>query len=118
MKKTITQKMTEELKINSPLRTYFDSGSSQFNRTDMDEKIQTIGRIISSGYDLNKVIKQYKLNFSSDDYKHIYENAIPTLKMYISYLKSSILSVDLADASDEEVIELLTELLKEKVIKG
>ena len=118
MKKTITQKMTEELKINNPLRTYFDAGSSEFNRTDFDEKIQTIGRIVSNGYDLKNVIKQYKLNYSSDGYKHVYDNAIPTLKMYIPYLNSTIISMDLENASDDEVIELLTEMVKEKVIKG
>jgi|SRR5690554_1391143 len=118
MKKTITQQMTEELKINNPLRTYFDAGSSEFNRTDFDEKIQTLSRIISNGYDLKNVIKQYKLNYSSDGYKHVYDNAIPTLKMYISYLNNAGTFKDLENAQDDEVVEILTELIKGGVIKG
>lgn len=114
MKKTITQQMVEELHIKNPLRTYFDAGSSQFNRTDFNEKIQTLERVVSSGYDLNKVIQQYKYNFSSDGYKHIHDNAIPTLIKYIRYLDNTINLQELEKAADAEVIKLLTDMILKK----
>src|SRR5690554_1926696 len=83
-----------------------------------EEKIQTLSRIISNGYDLKNFIKQYKLNYSSDGYKHVYDNAIPTLKMYISYLNNAGTFKDLENAQDDEVVEILTELIKGGVIKG
>lgn len=123
MTKTITQKLTDELNIHNPLRTYFDSGSSEFNRTIYDEKIQTLAKIISNGYDLNEVVKQYKLNYNSDGYKHVYKNAIPTLQGFISYLNNGnsfdlLTNQALENASDKEVIKLLTETIKEKVLKN
>jgi len=123
MTKTITQKLSDELNIHKPLRTYFDSGSHEFNQTNFDEKIQTLAKIISNGYDLNDVIKQYKSNYSLDGYKHVYKNAIPTLQGFISYLNNGN-SFDLMtykaleNASDKEVIKLLTETIKEKVLKN
>lgn len=123
MEKTITQKLTDELNIHKPLRTYFDSGSHEFNQTNFDEKIQTLAKIISNGYDLNKVIKQYKSNYSLDGYKHVYKNAIPTLQGFISYLNNGnsydlLTNQALENASDKEVIKLLTETIKEKVLKN
>ena len=122
MEKTITQQIAEELKLTKPMRTYFDSGSSEFERTDYDEKIRTIGRMISNGYDLKKVIKQYKLNYGLDSQKHVFDDAVPTLKGYISYLNSrviydSMILKDLETASDDEVIKLLTVMITEKVAK-
>lgn len=123
MTKTITQKLTNELNIHKPLRTYFDSGSHEFNQTNFDEKIQTLAKIIFNGYDLNKIIKQYKSNYSLEGYKHIYKNAIPTLIGYISYLNNGT-SLDiltykaLKNSSDKEVIKVLTEAIEEKILKN
>ncbi|HLV15732.1 MAG TPA: hypothetical protein VKY41_11165 [Xanthomarina sp.] len=123
MTKTITQKLTDELNIHKPLRTYFDRGSHQFNQTNIDEKIQTLAKIIFNGYDLNEVVKQYKQNYSSDNYIHVYKNAIPTLQGFISYLHNGN-SFDLTtyraleNASGKDVIKLLTETIKEKVLKN
>jgi|GEM_PF-1427079 hypothetical protein len=123
MTRTITQKMADDLKIHNPLRTYFDSGSSEFNRTNYDEKIQTLAKIISNGYELNEIVKQYKSNYSLDGYKHVYKNVIPTLKGFISYLNNEnsydfFTLQDLKEASDKEVIKLLTETIKEKILKN
>lgn len=123
MTKTITQKLTDELNIHKPLRTYFDSDSHEFNQSNFDEKIQTLAKIISNGYDLNKIIKQYKSNYSLDGYKHIYKNVIPTLLSYISYLNNEnsfdILTYKaLENASDKEVIKLLTETIEDKILKN
>lgn len=120
MKKNLTQQITEDLKLSKPMRTYFDSGSSEFNRTDMDEKIQTLGRMIARGYDLKDVIGQHKLNYSLDTQKHVYDNAIPTLKMFIKYLNEGVnydfgIIKYLETASDDDVIELLTVMITENV---
>ena len=123
MKRTITQKMVEDLKIHHPLRTYFDQGSSEFNRTNYDEKIKTLTKIIDNDYDLHKVIKQYKSNYSMSGYSHVYNNVIPTLGGLISYLTHQdhldwYFNKDLQSLSESEIIDNLIELIKKNSLKN
>lgn len=57
---TLTEKMRKNLNIHKSLRAYFDAGSDEFNKVTYDEKIKTLSKIISGGYDLGKIIKDYK----------------------------------------------------------
>lgn len=120
MKKTITQRLVDELKIYRSLRTYFDDGSSEFDRTDYDEKITTLIKIISHGFDLNEVITQYKSNYNREGYQHVYNNVAGTLKKYISLLKTGEffnpdVIIPLRDAPEEEIIKQFIEALKDKI---
>lgn len=112
------EKMKNELNIHKPLRTYFDAGSHQFNQTNFDEKINTLSRIISTGFDLEKIIKEYKRNYSGDGYKHVYGNVKATLIGFISYIKTG-KSIDgeiylsLDSKSEKEVIQILISDIRE-----
>lgn len=121
MKKTITQRLVDELKIHNSLRTYFDSGSSQFGRTEYIEKFQTLSTIISHGFDLNEIIEQYKSNYSGSGYQHVYNNVGPTLVGLISYLRTGNTfdletRYSLENATEEEIVKQLTDEIKEKII--
>mgnify|MGYP001117803187 FL=1 len=111
----------EQLNLNYPLRTYFDSGSYEYNSTPLEEKINTLARLVDNGFDLNDIVKYYNQQYSLPGYKHIRNNLALTLKEYISYLTTSnkmdwkTISA-LGDASDREIIKLLTELLKEFIL--
>ena len=110
--------MTRDLKIFKPLRTYFDSGSHQFNQTNYEEKISTLARIVTSEkYDLERAIRLYKKNYSGDGYKHVYQNVKNTLISFISYLDSGesidgITIVTLSPKTEKEVIEIFVEKLQ------
>lgn len=117
---TYLEKMTKDLGIFKPLRTYFDWGSHQFNQTNYEEKINTLARIaISEKYDLERVIKLYKKNYSGDGYKHVYRNVKRTLISLISYVNSGE-SIDpetlmeLSPKSEIEVIQIFTEKLQKR----
>jgi len=123
MTTTLTEEMTEKLKIHRPLRTYFDSGSHEFSQTDYDEKIRTFAKMVSAGYDLNTIVKEYKSHYSSDGYRHIYNHIIPTIKEHISYINSgkvydSRTLKPLENATDKEVIKLFTDTIREKVLSS
>lgn len=123
MTTTLTEEMTEKLKIHRPLRTYFDSGSHEFSQTDYDEKIRTLAKIVSAGYDLNTIVKEYKSDYSSDGYRHIYNHIIPTIKEHISYINSgkiydSRTLKPLEKATDKQVIQLFTDTIREKVLSS
>lgn len=123
MTTTLTEEMTEKLKIHRPLRTYFDSGSHEFSQTDYDEKIRTLAKIVSAGYDLNTVVKQYKSDYNSDGYRHIYNHIIPTIKEHISYINSGKVYdprtlKPLENATDKEVVKLFTDTIREKVLSS
>jgi lipopolysaccharide biosynthesis regulator YciM len=115
------EKMRKELNINNSLRTYFDSGSHEFNQTNYQEKIETLARIISSDFDLEKVIKEYKKNYSGEGYKHVYGNVKRTFVFLISFIKTGE-SIDpetimnLQSKSEEEVISLFISDVREKVL--
>lgn len=117
---TYLEKMTKELKIFKPLRTYFDWGSHEFDQTNYEEKTNTLQRIATSEkYDLEKVIRLYKKNYNSEGYKHVYRNVKRTLISLTSYLNSgeSIdpeTLMDLSSKSEKEVIEILNEKLQKK----
>lgn len=123
MTTTLTEEMKEKLKIYKPLRTYFDIGSYEFNQTDYDEKISTLAKIVSAGYDLNKIVKEYKSHYSLEGYRHIYNNITPTIKGHIAYINYS-KAYDprtlklLEKASDKQVIKLLTDTIHEKVLSN
>jgi hypothetical protein len=123
MKATLTEEITKKLKIHRPLRTYFDSGSHEFNQTNYDEKIRTLAKIVSAGYDLNTIVKEYKSLYSSNGYRHIYDHIIPTIKEHISYINSGVIYdsrtlKSLEKATDKEVIKHFTDTLREKVLSS
>ena len=115
---TYLEKMTNDLRILRPLRTYFDWGSHQFNQTNYEEKITTLRRIATNEkYDLEKVIRLYKKNYSGEGYKHVYRNVKRTLISLISYLKSgesidSEIIMELSPKSEKEVVQIFIEKLQ------
>lgn len=117
---TYLEKMTRDLKISKPLRTYFDWGSHQFNQTNYEEKINTLARIaVSEKYDLERVIKLYKKNYSGEGYRHVYTNVKNTLISLISYLNSGesidpMVMMELEPKSEKEVITYFIERLRQQ----
>lgn len=114
--------ITEKLNLKHPLRTYLDDVSHEFSYTSLKEKINTLAKLIDNGFDLNDIVKYYNQQYSLPGYKHIRDNLAFTLKEYISYLTTG-RKIDwktnsaLEDASVKEIIKLLTELLKEFILK-
>jgi len=51
------------------LRTVFDPFSSEWNDTDMDNKISILQKIIHSGENLEKVFEEYKLYYRNESTK-------------------------------------------------
>lgn len=117
---TYLEKMTNDLRILKSLRTYFDAGSHQFNQTNYEEKISTLARIVTSEkYDLERVIRLYKKDYSGEGYKHVYRNVKNTLIGLTSFLSSDE-SIDpetlmeLSPKSEKEVIEIFIKKLQKK----
>ncbi|RRO12330.1 hypothetical protein [Flavobacteriaceae bacterium 14752] len=114
--------ITEQLNLRYPLRAYLDDGSNEFNSTPIEEKVNTLARLVDKGFGLNDVVKHYKQQYSLPGYKHILDNLDFTLKEYISFLATgNIVNCEtftaLEEASDREITKLLTELLKEFILK-
>lgn len=112
------EKMRNALNIQRPLRTYFDAGSHQFNQTTFDEKINILSLIITSGFDLEKIIKEYKENYNGEGYEHVHSNVKRTLIGIISYIKTrkSIegeIYLSLDSKSEKEVIQILIDDIKQ-----
>ncbi|MBZ9652669.1 hypothetical protein [Psychroflexus montanilacus] len=113
--------ITEQLNLKHPLRTYLDDGSHEFSYTSLQEKINTLAKLVDKGFDLNDIVKYYNQQYSLPGYKHIRDNLALTLKEYISYLTTGnkldwkTISA-LKDASEKEIIKLLKELLKEFIL--
>ena len=118
---TVIEKMRQELGVHKPLRTYFDAGSHQFNQTNYEEKVNTLARIISAGYDLEMIIEEYKDNYSMDGYQHVRRNLKQTLIGLISYINTGDNIdpenfVSLHSKSEKEVIQLLIKNIREDVL--
>jgi hypothetical protein len=111
----------EQLNLKYPLRAYLDDGSHEFSSTPIEEKLNTLAKLIDNGFDLNDIVKYYNQQYSLPGYKHIRDNLALTLKEYISYL-TTCRKMDwktisaMEGASIREIIKLLTELLKEFIL--
>ena len=122
MKLSSKKPITEQLNLIHPLRTYFDSGSYEYKCSPTEEKLNTLARLVDRGFDLNEIIKHYSQQYSLPGYKHILDNLALTFKEHISYLTTGN-NLDwktisaLEGASNKEITKLLTELLKEFVLK-
>lgn len=119
----ISEKIKEELRINRSFRTYFDSGSEEFNQTELSEKAQTISRIISRDFDLHKLIREYKKAYNSAEKLHIYNNVSPTIIQLISYIKTGnvfdpYVRKRLENAKESNVIECLIETANQYIAKN
>jgi len=118
MKKSLIEQLRNQLGIHR-FRVYLDSGSSEFNEKTFEQKVKMFAKIIWLGYDLKEVIKEYKEIYSAEGYRHVYDNVIPTLKEYISYLEwgiiySPVVLRPLEEKSDDEIIEIFIKTVKEK----
>jgi hypothetical protein len=118
-----TKPLSKQLNLSYPLRTYLDDGSHEFNSTGIEEKVDTLARLVNEGIDLYQILKHYKHSYRLPGYQHIKDNAAHTIKGYISYLVTkrsydwqTISALD--GASDQEITKLLTELLKEFILKN
>lgn len=117
----LTEKVREELKMHRSFRTYFDSGSHEYNQTELKEKTETVARIIQHGFDFHKLIKDYKSNYNSDGYFHIYKNVSRTLIELISYIRTGNIfdpttRKKLENAKENEVIANLIEIVKTNLL--
>lgn len=100
-------------------RTYFDSGSNEFNRVKLEKKAEMIEAIIGRGFDFHQLIKEYKEYYNEDGYMHVYDATIPTLIGMNSFIKSGKFidpynQRELVNKSDKEVIDALIETVKQK----
>lgn len=107
----IIKKLRKDLGIQRSWRTYFDSGSYEFERTDYEEKVQTLKRIITSGYRLELVLAHYKENYSIPGYEHVISNLKRTLIFLISYLRTG-------ESIDAFIIENMIVLPEDTVIEA
>ncbi len=106
-------KIAEKLNITHSLKTYFNADSDEFKQVDFEEKMAFLSKVIASGFDLNELINEYKTASDFSD-----ENLIPTLKMYISYIKFDVPFYFrkleyLNSKTEKEIIELLKDLILE-----
>ena len=100
-------------------RTYFDSGSNEFNRVKLEKKAEMIEAIIGKGFDFHQLIKEYKDYYNEDGYMHVYDATIPTLIGMNSFIKSGNFidpynQRELVNKSDREVIDALIKTVKLK----
>jgi hypothetical protein len=122
MMRNLTEEQVREVfKIHRPWRTYFDSGSHQFNQTDYTEKINTLGRLVYFNVDLRKLITDYKSYYSSDRRIVIRENVRKTLIGIISYIRKGVsyhyLTIrEYENAPERTVITELIKTLKDQVL--
>lgn len=120
MKKSLIEQLRNRLGIYR-FRVYLDAGSSEFNEKTFDEKIQMFAKIIWLGYDLKEVIWEYKEIYSAEGYRHVYNNVIPTLKEYLSYMDNRTIYNPLVlrpldNKTDDDVIALFVKTIKEKIL--
>jgi hypothetical protein len=115
-----TETVEEHLKI-SDWRIYLDSGSSQYNKTGIQEKLETLASVVYHKYDLAKIIEEYKTDYSLPGYKHIYDNLSGTLIELMSFLKVGNITEhkvrkQFEEESQAKVISEFILLLQEKII--
>lgn len=115
-----TETVEEHLKI-SDWRIYLDSGSSQYNKTGIQEKLETLASVVYHKYDLAKIIEEYKTDYSLPGYKHIYDNISGTLIEFLSFLKTGNITdykvkKQFEEESQAKVISEFILLLQEKII--
>jgi hypothetical protein len=114
-------KIETVLNIHYSRRTLFDSGTYQFNKTEYDDKVQTLSRMVYFGVSLHKYIREYKKYYSSPTYLPLRNNVGKTLIGIISHIRTGIcynywVTKPLEDASDREIISALVKEIKEKIL--
>ena len=119
-KMSYTETVEEHLKI-SDWRIYLDSGSSQYNKTGIQDKLETQASVVYHKYDLAKIIEEYKTDYCLPGYKHIYDNLSGTLIELMSFLKAGNITdhkvrKQFEEESQAKVISELILLLEEKII--
>jgi len=59
----VDKAMGANIYTHRTLRTCFDPGSSEWDQTDMKKKLEILRKVLSQGYDLNRILLQYKIAY-------------------------------------------------------
>ena len=117
---TLYTEKLEKLKIANPtLRDCFDPSSSEFSESTMEEKIQTLQKVIASGFSLEQITKEYCRFYEKLNKSYVAKDLHQGLKALINFLLKKHTAFKLKfidDYSKEELIESLRLLLKDTAL--
>jgi hypothetical protein len=107
--------------IYHSFRTFFDSGSYQFERTTFEEKLNTLARLVYCQLDLHEVIKEYKKHYTAERNSQPRNNLFKTLVNLISYLRFNVrldlrVEKECDGKSEKELIQILSADLKKHIL--
>lgn len=56
------------------LRSCLDPGSSEWNETNMDERVEVLKKLVKAGDDLDKIFLAYKITYNEMNKPHVSKN--------------------------------------------
>ena len=74
-----------ELWRHRTLRTIFDAGSSEYNKTSMDQKIAYLEKILESGEELEQLLWDYKERYIDQNNRPVADAVEDGLRRLLEY---------------------------------
>lgn len=118
METSLTEQLMEQNLLPKARKAYFDRNCDEYGKFKMQDKVDTLARIVRANYDLHAFIAEYKEDFEG---KHTLNSLEETLKGYVGFINGGKVTdpatyVKLKTANETEIIDALVNAIEEKVL--